>query len=186
MEIMNYELLAEMGIYIQKSKTFIWPLLNIKAFPIETYLKFGTLTAPDERLLIALFHNENEHYKKHLSEIKDNEYYDFTFTDDEFDIVTFNMNKIKNDYDKIVNGQYSKLSDNFKLFISVTEKNKIVTKCLEPVSNYREFARTLGIADFELEGKELLSPPNDQAETIFVNSKIKNEIIESYGLVEKV
>jgi hypothetical protein len=46
-------------------------LLNIKAFPIETYLKFGTLAAPDERLLIALFHNENEHYKKHLSEIKD-------------------------------------------------------------------------------------------------------------------
>lgn len=186
MEIMNHELLKIMGIYIQKSKTFIWPLLNLKISPIETYLKFDNIDVPDERLLICLFHNENEHYKKSISEIKSNSFYDFTFKDDEFDIVTFNMNKIKNDYDKIVTGQYSKISDNFKMIITVIEKNKMVTKCLDPLNNYKEFSRTLGIHEFELEGRELLSPPSMDSESLFITDRIKNEIVETYGLIEEI
>ena len=36
---MEYDLLAAMQLYIQKSKTFLWPILNIETMPIETYLK---------------------------------------------------------------------------------------------------------------------------------------------------
>lgn len=179
---MQYELLKEMGIYIQKSKTFLWPLLNIKAQPIETYLSFGDINQTGEsRILIALFHNENEEYIKLKPEIENSKFHDFTFKDDEFDIVTFNMYSLRNDYDKIVSGSYSEISTEYKLLMSVIEKNKIVLKCLEPASNYKEIAEILGVYESELEGKELLSPPSPDHETIFVTSSIKKQIIEEYG-----
>lgn len=186
METMNYELLSEMGIYIQKSKTFIWPLLNLKVKPIETYLKFGDIDTECSRMLIALFHNKDTGYEKHKKEITESPYYNFTFTDGEFDIVTFNMYNIRDDYDKVINGEYSKISNNFKIFLSVVEKNKVVLKCLEPETNYKEFAKVLAIPESELEGRELLSPPNFDSETIHVLPSIRKQIYEEYGLVEEI
>lgn len=178
----EYELLSLMGVYIQKSKTFLWPLLNIKAKPIETYLKFGEMKPTDEtRILIALFYNGDQEYLKHKSDIESHKFYDFTFTDGDFDIITFNMYSMKDDYDKIIEGKYSQISYQYKLFISAIEKNPIVLKCLEPENNYREFARILEISPEELEGKELLSRPNPDEETIYVLPSIKKEIVEEYG-----
>lgn len=178
---MNHDLLSEMGIYIQKSKTFLWPLLNLKITPIETYFKFGDIELDDQRLLIALFHNENANYVAKKSEIKAHPMCDFIFKDDEFDLVVFNMYKIKDDYDMLVQGKYSKLSKNFKIIVSHTEKSKPVLMCLNPENNYKEFARALGIHEHELEGRELLSPPNFEQETIFVLPKIKEQILEEIG-----
>jgi len=181
MEKMQYELLKEMGIYIQKSKTFLWPLLNIKVQPIETYLKFGDVNHTKEsRILIALFYNKDADYVKIKPEIENSKFHDFTFADDEFDIVTFNMYSMKDDYDKVVSGSYSEISTEYKLLMSVIEKNKIVLKCLEPASNYKEIAGILGVYESELEGKELLSPPSPDQETIFVTPSIKKQIIEDY------
>jgi hypothetical protein len=171
-----------MGIYIKKSKTFLWPLVNINIKPIETYLFFGDIDTSKKKLLIVLFHNKNPDYISIKSKIEMHPYYDFTFTDDEFDIVTFNFYKIRNDFDKVVAGKYSEISQNFKNIISTIEKNKIVLKCLDPENNYLEFAKILEIHDFELKGKELLSPPKIDAETLFVKEEIKNKIIENYGL----
>ncbi len=179
---MQYDLLSEMGIYIQKSKTFLWPTLNLKINPIETYFKFGDIDLNEQRLLIALFHNQNANYVSKKSEIKAHPMCDFIFTDDEFDIVVFNMYKIKDDYDMLIQGNYSKLSKNFKIIVSHVEKRKPVLMCLNPENNYKEFARVLAIHEHELEGKELLSPPNFEQETIFVLPKIKEQILEELGL----
>ena len=182
METMNYELLSMMGIYIQKSKTFLWPLLNLKVKPIETYLRFGDIKhTPESRILIVLFYNGDPDYLKHKSEIESHKHYDFTFTDDDFDIVTFNFYSMKDDYDKIIEGKYSQISHEYKLFMSALEKNSMVLKCLNPANNYKEFAETLGTYPEELEGKELLSPPNLNEETIFVTASIKDKIIDEYG-----
>jgi len=54
--------------------------------------------------------------------------------------------------------------------------------CLNPESNYKEFAQALGIYEHELEGKELLSPPNFEQETIFVRPKIKEQILKELQL----
>lgn len=185
METMTHELLPEMGIYIQKSKTFIWPLLNIKVEPIQTYLKFGDIDTECSRLFIALFHNTEPSYILAKKKIQESPYYNFTFSETEFDYVTFNMYNIRTDYDKVVEGKYSQLSKNFKMILDVTVRNKVVLKCLNPQANYKEFARILNVPEFDLEGKELLSPPDDKQETIFVNDVVKKQIYEAYGLVEK-
>jgi hypothetical protein len=57
----------------------------------------------------------------------------------------------------------------------------MVLKCLEPENNYKEVAEILGIYPSELMGKELLSPPDLEQETIFVTASIKKQIIEEYG-----
>lgn len=182
MKLMNHDLLSEMGIYIQKSKTFLWPLLNLKIDPIETYFRFGDIDLGEEKVLIALFHNENPNYIAKKEEIKSHPMCDFIFKDAEFDIVVFNMYKIKDDYDMLIEGKYSKLSENFKIVVNHNEKKKPVLMCLNPEKNYKEFAQALGIYEYELEGKELLSPPNFEQETIYVIPKIKEQILEEYGL----
>lgn len=179
---MNEELLKQMGVYVQKSRTFLWPLLNLNVKPVETYLQFGNINHTDEtRILIALFYNGAEDYKKYKSEIENHKCHDFTFVDDDFDIVTFNFYSMKDDYDKIINGQYSKISNDYKLYMSAIETNPIILKCLEPQNNYKEIAELLNIPEYELEGVELLSPPSYQEETIFIRPAIKDLINEEYG-----
>lgn len=179
---MNEQLLKQMGVYVQKSRTFLWPLLNLKVKPVETYLQFGDINHTEEtRILIVLFYNGAEDYKKYKSEIESHKCYDFTFVDDDFDIVTFNFYSMKNDYDKIINGEYSQISNDYKLYMSALETNPIILKCLEPEYNYKEFAQILNVPEYELEGKELLSPPNFEEETLFTRPSIKEMIIDEYG-----
>ena len=179
---MNEELLKHMGAYVQKSRTFLWPLLNLKVQPVETYLKFGEFVNTGEsRILIALFYNGAEDYKMYKSEIENHKCYDFTFVDDDFDIVTFNFYSMRDDYDKIINGEYSKISADYKLYMSALETNPIILKCLEPKNNYKEIAELLEVHPYELEGRELLSPPNFEEETIFVRPVIKKQIAEEYS-----
>ena len=182
MEKMNYDLLSAMKIYIQKSKTFLWPILNIETKPIETYLNFRDIDFGEQKLIIALYHNKNADYiaKKHL--IESNANYEATFKDDEFDILTFNMYLLKNDYNKIVEGKYSEISKNFKLFLNLKEKNKMVLKCLDHKKYYKEFANILDVNEEELKNKELLSPPEYEKETISVNDEIKKKIKAEYGI----
>jgi hypothetical protein len=65
--------------------------------------------------------------------------------------------------------------------MSALETNPIILKCLEPEYNYKEFAQILNVSEYELEGKELLSPPNFEEETLFTRPSIKEMIIDEYG-----
>jgi len=182
MEKMEYQLLEAMKIYIQKSKTFLWPVLNISTEPIETYLNIRDLDLGEKKLIIALYHNQNKSYLLNKKTIEKNKYYNATFTDDEFDIITFNLYVLKHDYDKIINGSYSELSENFKLFLNLNEKNKMILKCLNPEKYYKEFAEILNIHEEDLFNKELLSAPEYDRETLKVNDDIKQKIIKEYNL----
>lgn len=183
MKNINIDLLSVMGIYIQKSRTFLWPLLNIKVQPLQTYLYFDDITLENFDGLIALFYREDAQYSKFKSEIEQNPKYDNTFQDGDYDIVLFNMHNIKTDYDCIIAGKYSKLSNNFKMIISVIENNKSVLMCLEPENNYKTFANALGVIESELEDRELLSPPDKNKETLCVSATTKALIAEEYALV---
>ena len=59
------KLLEEIKNYTQKSKAFIWPLLKVKASPLETYFEFANVKKEkSERLIIALFYNKSPEYLK--------------------------------------------------------------------------------------------------------------------------
>ena len=175
------ELINSMGRYTQKSNTFLYPLLNLPIKPIETYLKFGNIDLGKNRLLIGLYWTEDEEYKKYKTVLEESKYYDYTFIDNVFAIITFNMYSVKNEYDLIIKGNYSKVSENCKSVIAERTTNEAVMKCLYPKYNYEEFAAALGVQSELLEGKELLSPPQDSAEVLNVTEAIKKEIEEYYN-----
>lgn len=175
------ELLDQIKAYIQKSRAFIWPLLKIDASPLETYLRFGNvIPSSSDRLLIALFYNQNPDYlnKKYL--IEKNKYYDFTFSDKDFDYVVFNCNSIKDDYDKIIAGEYSKLSNGSAFYLFTTSKNKTVIAAVNPNNYYQEYEAVLDLPKDSLKNKELLQKPRLEEETINVSQKVLKAIIETY------
>lgn len=177
---MEIELINSMGRYTQKSHTFLYPLLNLPVEPIETYLKFGNIDIPNERLLIGLYWTEDKNYQKYKEKIFNNRYFDNLFLDDVFAIVSFNMHPLKNEYDHIVKGHYSKVSENCKAVIAEKTTNEAILKCLYPGNNYKEFAAALGVEPEVLLDKELLSPPQDKAEVLHVTKEIQKEIKELY------
>ena len=177
---MEIEILNSLGKYVQKSFVFLFPFLRIPAKPIETYFRFGNVDLPDERLLICLFWTEDSSYQKHRESIEKSRYYDATFKDDVFHIITFNMYSLKGEYDNITKGNYSKCSKNFKAIISTISDDEAIKKCLYPELNYKEFAKALDCDSDLLLGKELLSPPLDSAEEIHVTKAVKKEITEYY------
>lgn len=178
---MDIEILNSLGNYVQKSNIFLFPFLRVQAKPIETYLRFANVTLPDERLLICLYWTKDDNYQKHKESIEQSRYYDSTFKDDVFDIITFNLYSIKNEYDNIVKGSYSKCSKNFKVVISSINKDQAIKKCLYPELNYEEFAEVLDCDSELLKGKELLSPPKNSAEELHVTKQVK-EMINNYYL----
>ena len=177
---MEIELIDAMGRYTQKSKTFLYPLLNLKVKPIETYLKFENIDTSHEKQLIALYFSKDPDYIKHKKTIESCKFYDYTFIDDVFHIVTFSLFKYAKEYDKIVKGDYSKTSDNFKSVIRETSSNEVIIKCLYPEKHYVEFAEALSCDPDILKDKELLSPPQDSAEILHVTKVIKKEIEDFY------
>ena len=171
---MELEILNSIGKYIQKSHVFLFPFLKLPVSPIETYLRFKNVDLPDEKLIICLFWSEDKNY------IEYSKYYEQTFVDDVFHIITFDLNLIKDEYNNIVTGQYSKCSDNFKVIIAHLQKDEAIKKCLYPELNYEEFAEALDCDSDLLKGKELLSPPLDSAEELHVTKDIKNQIEAFY------
>jgi hypothetical protein len=178
---MDIEILNSLGSYVQKSNIFLFPFLRIQAKPIETYLRFANVDLPNERLLICLFWTEDSTYQKHKKSIEKSRYYDATFEDDVFHIITFNLYSMKDEYDNIIKGSYSKCSKNFKAVISSINKDQAIKKCLYPELNYQEFAEVLDCDSELLKGQELLSPPKDSAEELHVTKQVK-EIISNYYL----
>lgn len=178
---MEIEILNSMGRYVQKSNVFLYPFLKLPVKPLETYLKFKGVDLPDERLLIGLFWSEDPEYKKYKNNIEKCRYYDHTFIDDVFHIITFDLSTLKDEYDKIIKGQYSKTSDNFKLIVGHNTKDEAIKKSLYPDLNYKAFAEALDCDPELLKGKELLSPPQDSAEELHVTKDIKKEIEYVYS-----
>ena len=177
----DIKLLEEIKAYTQKSKAFIWPLLKINVSPLETYFQFDNVKKQsNERLLIALFYNKNPEYLKNKELIESNKNYDFTFSDDDYDYVTFNCDFVKNDYDKILNGEYSQLSKETAFFLFTNSKNKTVLAAINPKTYFAAYESALGLPENSLKHSELLSKPNLNEETITVSKSTLNQIIEAY------
>lgn len=175
------KLLEEIKNYTQKSKAFIWPLLKVKASPLETYFEFANVKKEkSERLIIALFYNKSPEYLKEKELIESNKNYDFTFSDADYDYVTFNCNFIKEDYDKIINGQYSMLSKESAFYLFTTSKNKTVLAAINPKNYHAAYETVLGLPANSLINSELLNKPDLNEETIYVSHKVLNQVVETY------
>ena len=110
--------------YVQKSKVFMYPLLNIKkgvsVTPIETYCMWEGHYATSDRKLIALYHLREDTEFKVFEKTKllgNPLFHDFTITENDQGVYVFDFNQHKDDWDNFVEGKYSRFSPGLKTLL---------------------------------------------------------------------
>jgi hypothetical protein len=184
---MNTITLEDIKESVQISNVFILPLLNFsKAVqPIESYLGIKGLDIYDGYSLVLLFHNEHPEHQKQLTEIKASKHYDYMITDNEFDIVIFDMSEFDVEYDLIINGHYSSLPQKAKILINYhRSSNKKALVGIHPEYYYEQYANLLDVDVNTIKGHELMPPPSAEEETLSVTNKILFFLKEQYLIVD--
>jgi hypothetical protein len=172
------DLVDDLKTYCQKSTMFLYPMLGLPANikPISTYLLIEDVEfkAP---CLIALFSNKSVNYLNLKNQINSNKYFEYKITDDVYDYYIFNCEPFKEEYLKIINGKYSKLSKLSKVKIVSNSANNLTQIALYPERYYNLYEEELEINLDGEEGPELLDLPDFKVnEIIHVSDKIKNTL----------
>ena len=107
--------------YLQKSKLFMYPALDIarggSVTPIETYISWGDYYDVTDCKLICLYHlrDDTEFMNFERSKLLGNsKFYDFKQVEERKGIYVFDFSSVKEDWDNFIVGHYSKLSETHK------------------------------------------------------------------------
>jgi hypothetical protein len=103
--------------YFQKSRSFLLPILGIKkdtAYPcINSYLCWtGIYSLSDYKLILTYDKADDDKWNKYLLNIlMSNPMFDeYHESDDDHIVISFDLHSVKDDYEHVIFGRYSKLS----------------------------------------------------------------------------
>jgi len=171
--------------YFQKSKIFMYPILDIKrgscAVPSETYISWGTAYTTEDTRLICVYHTKNDpDYIQFENSVllKHNRLIDYCKVDSTTSIFTFDFSDLKKDWSYFVNGQYSKINETLKrkilnYFDDNSANHIYVESYLFPEKFFEQYADILDVSveSLRLVG-ELCSKPDLEKENLLI--KIPN------------
>lgn len=107
--------------YFQKSKIFLYPLLDIPrgaiALPSETYLSWEPKYTTEDAKLICVYETKMDpEYMLFESQqlIKHNRIVDYIKVNSSISVMIFDFSDLKDDWNYIVNGKYSLIEDHLK------------------------------------------------------------------------
>jgi len=148
--------------YIQKSRIFLYPALDIKrgssVTPVETYVSWnGNYTIADKKLICLYYLRDDQEFKtfEKIRLFGNNKYEKFEYVDDDKGAYVFDMSSLGEDYDHIMNGKYSKISKEYKrtilnFFTSTKKHLEYIESYLYPEKHFDEYAKLLSSDDFNL------------------------------------
>jgi len=157
--------------YFQKSKVFLYPLLNlsnsITYTPVETYMYGEDYQLTDCKLLCLYEVKDDKQFKQfEIDYLLSNEcFHDVKYLDDKI-LYVFDLLSKKKDYDFIVNGQYSKISTHSKkLILNYFRKNSVLLKYLKsflhPAKFHKDYSKALDVPlEYIKDVYEILSKPD--------------------------
>lgn len=168
--------------YFQKSKVFLYPLLNLKKgidfVPQQTYVAWDKVYDSQDMKFMCLYtakmgtkfiiFQEKYLFKHPLLESY------FNLGEDQH-LFVFDFSKYKHDYMSFINGKYSKFSINTRdritnFFGKVGNISEYVTSFLNPEDYHELYADNLGVdVSIIQQVHELCSIPNMEKETLFTN-----------------
>lgn len=158
--------------YFQKSKVFLYPALGNKkgsgVVPIETYLEWEDIKVGD-RKLICLYHlrNDDEFLEYEEKRLLGNPLFeDYKEVDKDKAVYIFNFDEYADDYDNVVNGKYSKISQKLK--------NKIRDAYGGSSANYAYIKSYLYPEEYFEEYAKMLSPQESDVKEMY-------EILKNVG-----
>lgn len=167
--------------YFQKSKIFLYPLLDIKrgtsVVPDETYLSWNDSYSPEDMKLVCVYavrkDREYELFEKNVL-LKHNRLSDYVKTDDETAVFTFDFSDMANDWDCFVHGKYSQMSLNTKrkildFFDKKSGNYAYVDSYLFPEKHFETYAKLLNVElEFLKSVGELCDKPDLEKEKLIM------------------
>ena len=161
------------GQYFQKSKIFLYPLLDIKrgssVTPIQTYLGWDKHYTSEDMKLIATYHRrEDEEFLQFEKEIllKHTRLADYVHLDDNTSMLSFDFSDIEEDWNLLLAGKYSCMNKKTKFKIrNFFEKDSgnymYVDSYLFPERYFEIYSDLLGVPEDQLRSVgELCTPPD--------------------------
>ena len=181
--------------YFQKSKVFLYPLLNlkkgIKYVPIQTYVCIDDIYAFGDYKLICEYHAKPDGSFKIFCDRYLNNHKNFhkhVYLGENHHLFVFDLTKYKSDYNRFIEGAYSKFSLDSKLaildfFISSGSMSDFVHGFLSPEFAHEDYAKFFAV-DIELieEVYELCSILNIEKETFSKNNDALNCLLDNNSI----
>jgi hypothetical protein len=168
--------------YFQKSKIFMYPLLDIKRgsliIPTESYISWKNKYTSEDAKLICVYHNSSlpqyiEFENKVL--IKHTRLYDYIQIDSTTSIFIFDFSDLKDDWYHFINGRYSKISKERKRkilsYFNDNSANYVYIESYLFPEKYRQDYADLLAVDIELlekYGGELCDKPDMSKEELLI------------------
>ena len=173
--------------YIQKSKLFLYPLLNIRRgvsiTPVETYMAWENIYTVNDCKLICVYHLRDDKEFKDFEEQKllgNPLFVDFFELENNDAAYVFDFSENKKEYKKIVHGWYSRLDESVKKNILRFFNNhnghlRLVESYLRPELYFKDYAELLNVnVNLLEEVGELCSTPDLEQEMLKVKKKVLN------------
>jgi hypothetical protein len=165
--------------YFQKSKIFLYPLLDIKrgtsVVPTETYVSWGEFCSTEDMKLICVYHSRTDaeyiNFEKNVL-LKHSRLCDYVKADAVTSIFTFDFSDLSDDWDHFINGRYSKMDIKIKrrildFFDSNSGNYFYVNSYLFPLTNHAVYAELLDVSiDLIKEVHELCDKPDFDKENL--------------------
>lgn len=181
--------------YFQKSKVFLYPLLELKKgisyVPAETYICWDNVYTEDDLKFMCLYNTklntkfinfENEYLKLHP-------FYETCYTlDSDQQLYVFDFKKYENTLKQFKNGKYSKFDANtkdiiIKFFGKTGSISQYVNSFLNPENYHGIYAETLNVPlNIIKEVYEICSKPDLKKETLFKNPPVEMELFNNNSI----
>jgi len=177
--------------YFQKSKIFLYPLLDIKrgtsVVPQETYIAWNEQIKPEDMKLVTLYSRRDDTMYKNFEEkvlLKHPRLTDYWIIDENKAVLIFDFQDIDWDWNHFLDGNYSLISvpikNKIKHFFQKNSGNALyVDSYLYPSKFFETYANILDVEVSLLkEVGELCDKPNISKETLLLQ-KANLENIEN-------
>lgn len=187
-----------MGIYteyFQKSKVFLYPLLKIRKgvthVPVQTYVAWEHVYSTEDLKFFCEYRTKmNQSFKKFAFNYLSNHmlFEDYIELEDNKHLYIFDFSKYKSDFNKFVEGKYSKFSLDSKInildFFSSQEKiSSYVQGYLSPEDVHDEYAEFLNVDKETIQDTyEVCDPPDMEKETLIENTQIIYQLLKKSSI----
>tara|TARA_R110000868_G_C10587284_1_gene739256 strand:+ start:110 stop:676 length:567 start_codon:yes stop_codon:yes gene_type:complete len=165
--------------YFQKSKIFLYPLLEIKrgtsVVPDETFLSWNSSYGPEDMKLVCTYATRTDkEYMLFESNVllKHNRLIDYVKVDDKTAVVTFDFSDLEDDWNCFISGKYSQMKIETKhkildFFDKRSGNYAYVSSYLFPEKHFETYANLLDVETSFLESVgELCDKPDLEKEKL--------------------
>tara|TARA_R110000822_G_scaffold1267_20_gene5733 strand:- start:4872 stop:5435 length:564 start_codon:yes stop_codon:yes gene_type:complete len=166
--------------YFQKSKIFLYPLLEIKRgsiVPTETYLSWGDSYGAEDMKLVCIYKPEDTDKYNNFEKtvlLKHTRLSDYVKVDSEHTIFTFDFSDYENEWKHFITGKYSKIDDSVKRkILNYFEKHSgnhvYVESYLYPEKYVAKYAELLNVpVELLISVGELCDKPDLEKEKLLI------------------